>query len=80
MAWGKEKKTYTTGKGYLRYKDSKKYVHRAVAEKKLGRPLPKGAVVHHVNENKQDNRPSNLKVYSSQKQHMQAHRGFFSWF
>jgi len=36
------------------------YVHRRVMEKKLGRPIPYGYVVHHINERKYDNRPKNL--------------------
>lgn len=36
--------------------------HIVVAEKMIGRKLRKNEVVHHINENKQDNRPENLKV------------------
>jgi hypothetical protein len=36
--------------------------HRLVAEKKLGRYLREDEVVHHINENKLDNRMENLEV------------------
>ena len=71
------RKTYKDKNGYLRFNGSNKLVHRWVVEKELGHPLPKGSVVHHKNRNKLDNRLSNLKVYSSQKQHEAAH-GFVS--
>ncbi len=32
---------YKDKKGYARFKGSKKLVHRAVAEKKIGRPIKK---------------------------------------
>jgi hypothetical protein len=64
------RKTYVTKKGYRRYKDSGKYVHRCVEEKKLGRKLRTGEVVHHIDGNPLNNSPNNLKVYPNQSTHM----------
>lgn len=50
-----------------------KRIHRAVAEKMLGRPLRPGEVVHHINGDKHDNRPENLMVFSSQQDHVAYH-------
>ncbi len=61
-------------KGYKRFADSGIPVHRHVAERKLGRKLQKGEVVHHKNRDKSDNRRSNLHVFSSQKAHHNAHK------
>lgn len=46
--------------------------HRLVAEKKIGRYLKENEVVHHINENKLDNRPENLQVMSN-SEHMKMH-------
>jgi hypothetical protein len=47
--------------------------HRVVAEAALGKPLPKGAVIHHVNEIKSDNRNSNLVICENEKYHRLIH-------
>jgi HNH endonuclease len=44
--------------------------HRLVAASLLERDLEPGEVVHHVNGDKTDNRPENLRVLPSQRHHM----------
>ena len=67
-------KYYIDKNGYRRFSNSGKSVHRWSAEKRIGRPLRKGEVVHHINRNKLDNRQSNLWVFKNQKAHDKAHR------
>jgi len=61
-------------KGYKRFSDSGKLVHRYIAGKMLGRKLWPGEVVHHKNRNKLDNRRSNLWVFKSQEEHYRIHK------
>jgi len=62
-------------KGYAQYKDKNgrwRYSHRRAAEKKLGRKIWDGFVVHHRDGNKRNNRYSNLQVMSRSK-HSKLH-------
>lgn len=49
-----------------------KFVHRKIWEKHYG-TIPKGMLVHHVNENKQDNRIENLELLT-RAAHCKLHR------
>lgn len=66
-------KVYEDEKGYWRFKDSDVPVHRWVAERKLGRPLRPGEVVHHKDRDKSNNDPDNLWVFRSQEEHDEVH-------
>lgn len=48
--------------------------HLLVAEKALGRPIPLGVEVHHVNENKKDDRGCNLVICENRTYHVLLHR------
>ena len=47
--------------------------HIAIAEAALGRPLPDGAEVHHVDHNKRNNVPSNLVICQDKAYHLFLH-------
>lgn len=48
------------------------FVHRLVAEEKIGRRLQPNEEVHHINEIRTDNRPENIEVLSK-SEHMRLH-------
>lgn len=61
-------------RGYVRADfGDRKLEHIAIAEKALGKKLPRGVVVHHVNENKSDNRNENLVICPGQGYHVMIH-------
>lgn len=59
-----------TGIGYI--KEFSQHQHRNIMEKKLGRKLHKGEIVHHKDHNKKNNDPDNLEVMT-QGQHALLH-------
>lgn len=76
-----------TGNGYVmytfgswgsykgkKYNGVRKMGHVLVAEKALGRELKGTEEVHHWNENKQDNRPSNLVICPDRAYHLLLHQ------
>ncbi|MGG0891676.1 HNH endonuclease [Cytobacillus horneckiae] len=50
------------------------HTHRWVAELMLGRKLKPTEVVHHIDGDKRNNKPSNLMVFSSQREHLNWHK------
>jgi Trp operon repressor len=50
-----------------------RHEHRVVAERKLGRALLTGEIVHHKDGNRHNNAPENLEVIT-QAQHIREHR------
>lgn len=57
-----------------------RHAHRVAAEQALGRPLKKGEIVHHKDENKQNFEPDNLNVFPSQSEHAAFHQKVFKFF
>jgi hypothetical protein len=60
--------------GYVYVGRKKKLRHITLAEEALGKPLPKGAVVHHWNGDKADNSPENLVICPNTTYHALLHR------
>lgn len=51
------------------------YIHRIVAQEKIGRKLKSGEIVHHIDEDKTNNNPENLMVFKSRSAHICYHNG-----
>lgn len=69
-----------SGNGYIYlYKPEHPYAgkrgrigeHRVIMEQIIGRYLNKKEVVHHINGIRDDNRPENLQLFASNKEHLQ---------
>jgi hypothetical protein len=67
---------YRRADGYIdvRLEDGYQKEHIVVAERVLGKSLPTGAVVHHINEDRSDNRPGNLVICQDTAYHSLLHR------
>lgn len=62
--------------GYVQINNTKKgrtYQHILEAEKKLGRNLKEGEVVHHIDQNRSNNNLDNLLVFKTTSDHMRHH-------
>ena len=66
----------TTPDGYrlLTVNGKRKLEHVHIVETVIGKALPKGAVVHHVNSVRNDNRTENLVVCPSHEYHRMIHK------
>jgi hypothetical protein len=64
------------GSGYFvtQHKGRSRRMHVLLVESILGKELPKGAEVHHINGDRSDNRNSNLVVCPSHAYHFLLHR------
>ena len=60
------------GEGKTYRKWHSRHEHRVVAERKLGRALLPGEIVHHIDHNIRNNDPANLEVMT-QSEHCRLH-------
>ena len=61
------------GRWYVWINDIKYSRARYIAMKCLGRELTSNECIHHINEDKSDDRPKNLYVFPTNSQHMKHH-------
>lgn len=81
--WQEIRPLAKTSRGYIKvymprhptaFKDGYVFQHTLIAEKALGHFLPKKACIHHVNENRADNRSANLVICEDRAYHNLLHR------
>ncbi len=79
-----EETMYVDEQGYPRFKRSKMLVHRWVMSKKKRRKLKPEEVVHHIDGNKMNFHPKNLKLFRNRETHHAHHnwleRNLGGWF
>lgn len=63
-----------TGVGVTYVKEYSRHAHRVAMERKLGRKLKPGEVVHHIDGNKRNNDPENLMLFASIAEHSRYHK------
>lgn len=61
-----------TGTKHRYVKFNGRHEHRVMAEVKLGRPLMRGEIVHHKDDNGKNNHPDNLDIITQSK-HIKLH-------
>lgn len=64
---------YSISTGYIRNNKTKQLFHREIMEKNIGRKLYPEEIIHHINEDRKDNRIENLMIVS-RKQHIIIHK------
>jgi HNH endonuclease len=65
--------TYQRGRRVILTEDGRRFEHRIVAERALGHALPRGAVIHHIDENPLNNANNNLVICEGRAYHALIH-------
>lgn len=65
---------HKNNKGYYRTSDNE-LLHRKIWEEFYGQKIPDGMVIHHINENVNDNRISNLQLMTQEEHTRHHHKG-----
>jgi hypothetical protein len=63
-----------SGRLYKSHEGKLRLAHLLIAEKALGKPLPEGVQVHHVDEDRLNNDPHNLVICPDQAYHALLHQ------